>query len=293
MIPSRPQPAFEPRSTIIRPSIAVSVPSARPPIRTCMTCAEAGFVAWKSSARVSATRTGRRERERRTRGERLDDRELAAEGAAERLRDDADPLERQPEGAGELALRHERALRARRDDERPVRLEPGRRDLGLDVRLVDPRRPEGGRDDGVARVEARRRCRPVRGTVSRTFPESCSSSSSSCPRSTPAWIDSRSPPVSSSSATRASGAPGSIACSRSTTTSSGSYSTTTASAPSSAAASLSATTIATGWPANTTSSRASGSAVRSVPGRRDREVGGGQDGDDALDRERGVLVARP
>ena len=58
-MPSTPQPAFEPRSTIIRASIPVSVPSARAPIFRCVTCAEAGFVAWKSSERVSTSRTGR------------------------------------------------------------------------------------------------------------------------------------------------------------------------------------------------------------------------------------------
>jgi hypothetical protein len=93
--------------------------------------------------------------------ERLDDRELAAEGAAERLGDHADALEREAVRPPELALRHEGSLRARRDDERPARLDPGRRDLGLDVALVDPRRPEGGRDDGVAGVECRRRVAAV------------------------------------------------------------------------------------------------------------------------------------
>ncbi len=60
LIPSTPQPAFDPRSTIMRASIAVSVPSLRAPIFRRVTCAEAGFVAWKSSSRVSARRTGRR-----------------------------------------------------------------------------------------------------------------------------------------------------------------------------------------------------------------------------------------
>ena len=68
-----------------------------------MTWAEAGFVAWKSSLRVRTRRTGRFERERRADCERLDERELAAERAAERLGDDADALEREVEGAGELA----------------------------------------------------------------------------------------------------------------------------------------------------------------------------------------------
>ena len=60
VIPSTPQPAFEPRSTIIRASIPVSVPSLRAPSRRWVTCADAGFVAWKSSLRVSTRRTGRR-----------------------------------------------------------------------------------------------------------------------------------------------------------------------------------------------------------------------------------------
>ena len=85
--------------------------------------------------------------------ERLDERELSAERASERLRDDANSLEREAECASELPPRHERALRARGDDERSRRLEPGRRDLGLDVRLIDPRRTECPRDDGVARFE--------------------------------------------------------------------------------------------------------------------------------------------
>ena len=93
------------------------------------------------------------QRERCAGDERLDERELAAERAAERLRDDAHLVEREAECAVKLLLRHERALRARRDDERPVRLEPGGRGLRLEVRLVHPWRPERGRDDGVASVE--------------------------------------------------------------------------------------------------------------------------------------------
>ncbi len=59
MIPSTPQPAFVPRSTIIRAWIPVSVPSERAPIFTSETCAEAGFVAAKSSRLVKTMRTGR------------------------------------------------------------------------------------------------------------------------------------------------------------------------------------------------------------------------------------------
>ena len=102
MIPSTPQPAFEPRSTIIRASIPVSVPSLRAPTRRCVTCAEAGFVAWKSSLAREREADRPAERERRSRRERLHQRELAAERAAERLGDDANPLERKPERAREL-----------------------------------------------------------------------------------------------------------------------------------------------------------------------------------------------
>ena len=102
------------------------------------------------------SRTGRRERERRARGERLDEGELAAEGATDRLGDHADPLEREIERAGELLPRHERALRARRDDERARRLEPRGADLRLDVRLVDPRRAERALDDRIAGGERTR-----------------------------------------------------------------------------------------------------------------------------------------
>ena len=59
-MPSTPQPAFEPRSTIMRPRMPVSVPSALAPISSSVTCAEAGFVAAKSSWRVITSRTGRR-----------------------------------------------------------------------------------------------------------------------------------------------------------------------------------------------------------------------------------------
>ncbi len=95
------------------------------------------------------------QRERRAGRQRLHQGELASEGAAERLRDDADPLQRQVEGAGELPLRHERALGAGRDHEVSVRLQPRRRDLWLDVRLVDPGCPEGPGDDDLARLENR------------------------------------------------------------------------------------------------------------------------------------------
>ena len=155
-MPSTPQPAFEPRSTIILAVIAVSVPSFRAPTLRWETCAEAGLVAWKSSVLREDDTHRATQRERRTRRQRLHQGELAAEGAAQRLRDHADPLQRQAECAGELSLRHERALGAGRDDEVSVRLQPRRCDLGLDVRLVDPGRPERPRDDDVARLENRR-----------------------------------------------------------------------------------------------------------------------------------------
>ena len=60
---------------------------------------------------------GALQRERRADCERLDERELAAERASERLGDDADALEREVEGAGELGAGDECALRARGDHE--------------------------------------------------------------------------------------------------------------------------------------------------------------------------------
>ena len=56
------------------------------------------------------------ERESGPRGQRLHQRELPAERAAERFGDDADVLERETERPRELPLGHERPLRARRDD---------------------------------------------------------------------------------------------------------------------------------------------------------------------------------
>ena len=186
-IPSTPQPAFEPRSTIIRASIPVKVPSLRAPTFMCVTCAEAGFVAWKSSPRVSTSRTGTLQRERRTDRERLDERELPAEGPTQRLGDHADALEREVEGARELAPRDERALRARGDDERARGLEPGGAHLRLEVRLIDPGRPERSLDDHVTRGEGRGDIASfarVRGRA--RCPESSSPGSSSWPWSTPA-----------------------------------------------------------------------------------------------------------
>ena len=156
MIPSTPQPALDPRSTIMRPSIAVNVPSLRAPIFRCVTWADAGFVAWKSSRARQRESDRAAQRERGARGERLDEGELAAERATERLGDHADPLEREIESAGELPPRDERALRARRDDEDTRRLEPCGAHLRLDVRLMDPRRAERALDDRVAGGEGTR-----------------------------------------------------------------------------------------------------------------------------------------
>ena len=124
----------------MRASIPVSVPSARAPSRRCVTCAETGFVACEVLASREREANGPPQRERGAGGERLDERELPAERAAERLGDHANPLQREVERPRELAARDERALRARRDDERPGRLEPRGADLGLEVRLVHPRR---------------------------------------------------------------------------------------------------------------------------------------------------------
>ncbi len=158
-MPSTPQPAFEPRSTIIRASIA-----GERPVRAGADL-QARHLRGRRVRRLEVL--GAREdeadrppqRERGAGGERLDERELASERASERLRDHADALEREVERAGELPLRDERALRARRDDERARRLEPGGADLRLEVRLVDPRRPERPLDD-------RRRSRRTRAPTS-------------------------------------------------------------------------------------------------------------------------------
>ncbi len=93
------------------------------------------------------------QRERGSDRERLDERELAAERTADRLGDHANALERETEGACDLVPRHEDALRARRDDERPGGLEPRGAHLRLEVCLIDPRRPERSLADGVARRE--------------------------------------------------------------------------------------------------------------------------------------------
>ena len=89
-MPSTPQPAFDPRSTIIRPRMPVSVPSLRAPISSSVTCADAGFVAAKSSCRVIDEAHRAAERERGACGEWLDERELPSECPAKGLGDDPD-----------------------------------------------------------------------------------------------------------------------------------------------------------------------------------------------------------
>ena len=71
--------------------------------------------------------------------------------AATRTRDDGRP--------NSCARLHSRAknvaLHSRRDRERTVRLEPGRRDLWLDRRLIRPGHAEPAGDDGFAASERR------------------------------------------------------------------------------------------------------------------------------------------
>ena len=93
------------------------------------------------------------------------------------------------------SLRDEPTLRARETDERARRLEPGRRDLRLDVRLVIHGVLNVPGYDHVARVECGGGVALGAATASSTFAESSFSSPSSLPWSTPAWIDSRSAPA--------------------------------------------------------------------------------------------------
>ena len=67
-----------------------------------MTCAEAGFVAGEVLAAREHEAHRTTKRQRRTHGQRLDEGELAAERAAERLGDHADALEREVERPREL-----------------------------------------------------------------------------------------------------------------------------------------------------------------------------------------------
>ena len=145
---------------------------------------------------------GTLQRERRTDRERLDERELPAEGPTQRLGDHANALEREVEGARDLPPGDERALRARGDDERARGLEPGgarpaaRGTPGRPMASgTFPRRSRHSRRSAAA-ISPRSRV-----TRSSTLPESSPPGSSSWPWSTPAWIDSRSPASSSVSST--------------------------------------------------------------------------------------------
>ncbi len=153
MAPSTPQSAFEPRSTIIRAEIAVRLPSLRPPTVTSVTCAETGFVARKSSARVNTSRTGRRS--------------ASAAPAASGSTSANLPPNAPPRGSAMTRIRSSgrpnapaSSLRVTNDPcvlVETTSVPPGSShavaDLRLEVRLVDPGRPEGGRDDGVAGLE--------------------------------------------------------------------------------------------------------------------------------------------
>ena len=160
-MPSTPQPAFEPRSTISRPSIPVKVPSCRAPTFRCVDLRGRRVRRLEVLAPREDEPHRTPERERGADCERLDEGELAAERAAERLGDDADVLEREVERARELPPRDERALRARGHDERARRLEPGGAHLRLEVCLVHPRRSERALDDRVARRERGLQVSPV------------------------------------------------------------------------------------------------------------------------------------
>ncbi len=83
-------------------------------------------------------------------GERVRDEQLAAEPATERGARDADAGDRQAEQARQLGTRPERPLRRAREVEHAVAVQLGRRDLGLDIALVDPARREPALDDDVA-----------------------------------------------------------------------------------------------------------------------------------------------
>ena len=93
--------------------------------------------------------------ERRTRDEGLDHHLFRAECAPDGRRRDADTRRREAEQLRELIPGEERPLHGRRHRERTVRLEPGRRDLWLDRRLIRPGHTEPAGDDGFAASERR------------------------------------------------------------------------------------------------------------------------------------------
>ena len=126
-----------------------------------------------------------------------------------------------------------------------------------------------------------------------TFPDSCSSSWLSWPLLTLAWIDSRSLPPSSSSTTRASARPGSIASSTSTTAGSGSYSTSTSPTASAAVVLGLGDDERDGLPSED-DLRAGERLRRTVrPTSRDGEVVRAKDGDHPRRSERRVAVDVP
>ena len=230
------------------------------------------------------------EHERRGRGERIDDQVLAAERATERRSGHPDGRHRPAEQAGQLPARVEGALRRAGEVEDAVLVERRRRDLRLEVALVDPARGEASLDDDVAARQGRRdvaapkavACRDVvrAGLVGRELLGPAAdrgmlrlgAGRSRLPRRA-ARVGPAGRPV----RTRARGRPPPPAASSRPTTSG---------AASAAASRVSATTSATGWPAHRISFRANGSWTPVVALADDRQVGGGQDGHDAGDRER-------
>ena len=93
--------------------------------------------------------------ERRRRGQRVDDHQLAAEATAQRGTGHPDCGDRPTEEARQLGTGVEGALRRARDVEDPVAVQLGHRDLRLEVALVDPARRESAFNDDVAGSEGR------------------------------------------------------------------------------------------------------------------------------------------
>ncbi len=88
------------------------------------------------------------------RGQRIDDEVLAAERATERRAGHPDRRHRPAEQASQLPARVEGALRRAGEVEDAVLVDRGRRDLRLQVALVDPARREPSLDDDVAVASA-------------------------------------------------------------------------------------------------------------------------------------------
>ena len=114
-----------------------------------------GFVEAKSSPRLTLSRTGRRSLQRGGGDERVEQRPLPAERAAERRLDDPDGARRDPERLRDLVARPEQRLGRGLDDEPAVLVGPGRADLRLEVALVDPARREPALADRGRSREAR------------------------------------------------------------------------------------------------------------------------------------------